>query len=471
MPDYKPSRDVINEFKPTVAQEVEKKNIKLTERELFAFTREILTEYGAHLEEINPDKFRNYVRDYIPLCSFAHTKAERPPFFSKERVGYIVVIIISILYLVIGHIVTSKNVIVPDGVNTLVPNKAKVTKIISTEEIAYDFGGDQSAQIVSTEISFYAKVRDGEHKGETVRVLQTVDPVYALGAEPVELGDSVLIYNEPDESGYEWHFYEYLRTDALIVLGIIFVLAVLIFGKMSGVNTLVSLAFTCLAVFIVFIPSVLSAQNIYISSIVTCLYIIAMTLPIISGINKKTLTAIIGCASGVLLSGILTVIMSSILGITGLIDDDSMYLMYISDNLTIDLKAIIFAGIIIGAVGAIMDVAMSMSSSLYELARESENPTFKSLMKSGVAIGRDIMGTMANTLILAYIGSSLSVTLLLVSYNKSLLGILNREMLVVEILQSLVGSLGILLTIPLTAVVASALYLSKNKAKASEEII
>lgn len=469
MAKFKPSRNLINEYKSVVLDEINKSNIKLTERELFYLTREILTEYGAHLEEINPDEFKKYVAEYIPLCSFEHTSAKRPPFFTKERIGYIVVILISILYLVIGNIITTKNIITPDGVNTLEPIKAKVTKIISTDEITYNFGGDEDATLVSTEISFFAKVKSGEHKGETVRVLQTVDPVYALGAEPVSIGDSILVYNEADDSGYEWHFYEYLRTDALLVLGVIFVLAVLIFGKMSGVNTLVSLAFTCLAVFAVFIPSVLSAQNIYISSVITCLYIIAMTLPIISGINKKTLTAIIGCASGVLLSGILTVVMSKILGITGLIDDDSMYLMYISDNLTIDLKAIIFAGIIIGAVGAIMDVAMSMSSSLYELAHESENPTFKSLLKSGVAIGRDIMGTMANTLILAYIGSSLSVTLLLVSYNKSLLGILNREMLVVEILQSLVGSLGILLTIPLTAVVASLLYIKKQNNKAEIE--
>ncbi len=469
MAKFKPSRNLINEYKSVVLDEINKSSIKLTERELFYLTREILTEYGAHLEEINPDEFEKYVAEYIPLCSFEHTSAKRPPFFTKERIGYIVVIIVSILYLVIGNIITTKNIITPDGVNTLVPIKAKVTKIISTDEITYNFGGDEDATIISTEISFFAKVKSGEHKGETVRVLQTVDPVYALGAEPVSLGDSILVYNEADDSGYEWHFYEYLRTDALLVLGVIFILAVLIFGKMSGVNTLISLAFTCLAIFAVFIPSVLSAQNIYISSVVTCLYIIAMTLPIISGINKKTVTAIIGCASGVLLSGILTVVMSNILGITGLIDDDSMYLMYISDNLTIDLKAIIFAGIIIGAVGAIMDVAMSMSSSLYELAHESENPTFKSLLKSGVAIGRDIMGTMANTLILAYIGSSLSVTLLLVSYNKSLLGILNREMLVVEILQSLVGSLGILLTIPLTAVVASLLYTTKQNKKAEIE--
>jgi uncharacterized membrane protein len=110
-----------------------------------------------------------------------------------------------------------------------------------------------------------------------------------------------------------------------------------------------------------------------------------------------------------------------------------------------------------------MDVAMSISSSLWEIKEKAGRINFETLFRSGLTIGRDIMGTMANTLILAYIGSSLSVVLILSVYSNSLMNLFNMEMIVVEILQALAGSLGILFAMPLTAVICSAVFLkSKN---------
>ena len=134
-----------------------------------------------------------------------------------------------------------------------------------------------------------------------------------------------------------------------------------------------------------------------------------------------------------------------------------------------DLRAIIFAAIIIGATGAVMDVAISIASSLGELAGQLESPTFAGLLKSGFAIGRDMMGTMANTLVLAYIGSSLATVVLIVAYNSSLLNILNKEMIVVEVEQALVGSLGILAAIPLTSLLAALVYPRAKKAAKPQE--
>ena len=124
----------------------------------------------------------------------------------------------------------------------------------------------------------------------------------------------------------------------------------------------------------------------------------------------------------------------------------------------IALKGVIFGAIVIGAIGAFMDVAMSISSALYEMKEKYAANSFAQLVSSGFTIGRDIMGTMANTLVLAYIGSSLSVVLLLITYNPTLLDLMNREMVIVEILQALIGSLAILMTLPLTALVAGTLY-------------
>ena len=188
-----------------------------------------------------------------------------------------------------------------------------------------------------------------------------------------------------------------------------------------------------------------------------------MTLLIVNGANVKSLSAGIGCVGGVLVAGGLAVIMDKFLKLTGIINEQSVFLQMLNPEHPIDLKAIIFASIIIGAVGAIMDVAISIASSLNEIQAQNADISFRKLYTSGITIGRDIMGTMTNTLILAYIGSSLSVVLLLTSSAPSLTYMLNTEMIIVEMLQSLVGSMGILLTLPLTSLISAFLYTKKLK--------
>lgn len=116
-----------------------------------------------------------------------------------------------------------------------------------------------------------------------------------------------------------------------------------------------------------------------------------------------------------------------------------------------------------------MDVAMSISSSLWEVREQSEEISFHSLFRLGINIGQDVMGTMANTLILAYIGGSLSVVLLLSAYSTSLMYLMNMEMIVVEILQSLIGSFGILFAMPLTSFICAIIYQKSSKVQLYDE--
>ncbi|MBS5660088.1 MAG: YibE/F family protein [Clostridiales bacterium] len=375
---------------------------------------------------------------------------------------YLITILLSVVYIIVGHKLAIEGLTAFDGAqDTPISYKAKVVQIMSKERQVPLEGVDGDDGGVN--IIFTAKILSGEKKGETVTALQQTDPLYPIQMKEAEAGDKVLIYENTDsELNYDWLLGEYVRTDALIVLGILFCIGLLIFGRLKGVNTVISLVFTCLSIFIVFIPAVLSGQNIYMWSIATCIFIIVMTLLIINGADKKSLAAGIGCFSGVAMVGLLTLIMDQIIKLTGMVDDDSLHLYLLNEDRPIDLKAIIFSAIIIGAIGAIMDVSVSIASSLKELQDQVEHVSFGMLLKSGITIGKDMMGTMANTLILAYIGSSLSVTLLLVAYSNSLLTLFNREMIVVEILNALVGSFGILLTIPLTSFIC-ALFYSNHK--------
>lgn len=369
-------------------------------------------------------------------------------------------ILLSTLYILIGNKIATKNLDHFKGKDLTSIKKAKVVEIVdhSVEKIPLD-GGDP--MLIET-ITFLAKDLSDKKSTEMLLSEQNINTYMLIQLKPVEVGDTVILYNIPNEAlGTDWALSEYVRTDSLIVLAIVFVILLLIFGRKQGLQTIVSLVYTILAIFLVFIPSILSGKNIYFWSVLTCVYIIFMTFLIISGYNKKSLVAGIGCFGGIMVSGLLTRFMDNFLKLTGLVDQDSAYLMFINPDNPIDLKAIIFAAIIIGALGAIMDVSMSIASSLHEIKLHTEKISFKKLIVSGMRIGRDIMGTMSNTLILAYIGGSLGIVLLLISYNSSIFDILNREMVVVEILQALVGSFGILFTIPLTAIASGIFYQHK----------
>jgi uncharacterized membrane protein len=147
--------------------------------------------------------------------------------------------------------------------------------------------------------------------------------------------------------------------------------------------------------------------------------------------------------------------------LTGYINDD-MYMLNSIFGIEVDVKALIFSMITIGALGAIMDVSISIVSALNELKENNKGIGAGALMQSGFSIGRDIMGTMANTLILAYIGSSLIVVLVYAASNYSLLSLMNKEEIIFEFLQSLIGNLSLLFTIPFTTVISSIMLSGKD---------
>jgi uncharacterized membrane protein len=384
---------------------------------------------------------------------------------STNIMSYIIIVVISALLLYIGNRVATRGLALFDD------EYAEEILRAVVEEIEWrnveSFGLDENTTIDNISVAFRARLESGARKGEIVSAIQTLDSFIAGRVAEVRKGDKVLLIRSIDDEA-DWYFSDYLRSDSLLVFGLIFVLALLVFGRKKGFNTIVSIAFTCIAIFFVFVPAILSGKNIYLWSVIICVYSVLMTFLVVNGISKKTFAASIGSLCGIAVSGLLTVIMDRVLSLSGFVDEDSVYLTYLPTENPIDLRAIIFAAIVIGAMGAIMDVAMSIASSLWEIREESQAPTYRGIIRSGINIGRDVLGTMANTLILAYIGSSLSVVLLLSVYSSSLLGLMNREMIIVEILQALVGSFGLLFTMPFTSLICAALYVKRSPAQETE---
>lgn len=392
----------------------------------------------------------------------------------RIKITYILTLAISVLLLFIGNkVFVGEMIIFHDAPNETV--KAKVQRIVERVErtspdfdFFYDFDDydnfnefeeyDDSSffsMMPGDIIIFEAKVTSGPRKGEIITAEQTFSPLLIDRSKEVSRGNNVLLVN----NNVGWFFGGYVRTTRLLIMGFFFVFCLILFGAKKGFNTILSLGFTCAAIFAVFVPAILSGKNIYLMSLLVCVYVVIMTPLIVIGYNKKSLASIAGCAGGVFVAGIIALIMDKALYLTGIVDEHSRYLVNLPGDVQLNLNAIIFAGIIIGAMGAIMDVSISISSALWELKEKVRNINFKELFRSGINIGRDIMGTMADTLILAYIGSSLTVVLILTIFARSPLALFNSEMFAVEILQAMAGSFGILFAMPLTALFCAVIYL------------
>ena len=337
---------------------------------------------------------------------------------------------------------------------------AQVAHIVNIEEFSHQVTPDFA--IESTIITFNARLSSGEREGEYVLAEHNLDGLLIVRERPVEVGDRVLLTYEYAIGRYA--FVDYVRINYIAILGGVLLGLMVLFGGLRGFGSVVALGFTCAAVFLVLVPSILGGRNIYLVAVLVCVYIIVSTLIIVVGPNKKAACAIIGCLGGVAVAAGLMFFMDVLLNLTGVIDNDSQFILALPVDYQLDLRAIVFAGVIVGAVGAIMDVAMSIASSLWEVSRAGEELSFGRIFSSGLNIGKDILGTMLNTLILAYIGSSLSLILMIAfhSHATSFIELFNREPIAVEVLRALIGSFGIFLAIPITAATCGWLYSRKE---------
>lgn len=373
----------------------------------------------------------------------------------KKKVIYAVCVAIAVIIPIIAWMIVDKQYNKLEFDSGEIHLRARVMEIISSgsdEQLSEDYAPDKS-------IVFTARVISGSRKGEIYTATQTISSYAPYNPKEVETGDKVIITSYQNET---WVFNEYVRSDALIILAGVFFIALIAFGRSKGVKTTLSLILTVMSV-IIMISAILIGGNIYALAVLTSLYIVFMTLLIVNGTGHMSFAAAFGCVGGVLVSAALTLFMSYATGITGFTDECALYLSYIGDSKTIDLKALVFASIIIGCIGAVMDVAVDIAASLHEIAVKIDNPTFAGLFKSGITISRNVIGTMSNTLILAYIGSSLC-SVLLIYYNCSVstLNLMNREVIITELLQILIGSMGILLTLPMTSLISAFVYTRKS---------
>ncbi len=260
---------------------------------------------------------------------------------------------------------------------------------------------------------------------------------------------------------------DHIRSDHIFILLGIFILLIILIGGKQGVKAVITLGLTIFLVLKVLLPLMLKGINPIPISVAISIIITIVTIFIIGGINSKSISAVIGTSSGVIIAGLIAYIVGSKAKLTGFNAEEATMLMYIPQDIDFDFKALLFSGIILGALGAIMDVGMSIASSIEEIHNANKEISGRELFNAGMNVGKDIMGTMTNTLILAYAGSSIPLLLLFMAYEIPMKEIINLDLIATEIVRSLSGSIGLILTIPLTALIAA--FLSCSRANINRE--
>lgn len=311
----------------------------------------------------------------------------------------------------------------------------------------------------------------GEYKGQQFQIVHSLTGSLAYDIV-VNPGDKVLVVIEDDGDGdgaVEVYIAEYLRDTYVYWVLAIFVALLILLGGFKGVKTIITLVLTILLILKLLLPGLLAGYNPILLTILVSVIITLVTIILVGGFNSKSFAAIIGVLGGVFVAGIIAYVIGSKVRLTGLSSAEAMMLMYIPQGIKFDFRGLLFAGIIMGALGAVMDVGMSIASSMEEIKNANPNISTKALIMSGMNIGKDVMGTMANTLILAYTGSAIPLLLVFTAYQDPLVKIINLDIIATEIIRAFAGSIGLILCIPLTAVTAGLLKDKLDRKKNSGE--
>ncbi|MCK9267367.1 MAG: YibE/F family protein [Alkaliphilus sp.] len=200
------------------------------------------------------------------------------------------------------------------------------------------------------------------------------------------------------------------RKNTIKIITIVFIAVLIIFGGFKGIFATLSLLATFLLIIFCLIPLLLNKTNPILATILVSSISILINFILISGFSKKSFCAIISTIGGTIIAGLFAFYFGNLMALTGLCDDNVQALVT-HTNILIDYKGLLFSGMILGTMGAVMDIGMSITSFIFEMKKKQPTISSISLFKSGMNVGKDIMSTMTNTLILAYAGTSLPLFL------------------------------------------------------------
>ena len=336
--------------------------------------------------------------------------------------------------------------------------KAVVTSVL-TDNTQTDPASDGAWR---GEQTLLAEVKSGQYAGETMMVYNYVGPVYGA---PVGEGDGVsLTISTYADGHHSATVYEYNRIQALVAVIAAFFLVTALVGRRTGVKSLLGLVITVLCLFRILLPLLMRGAPTLPAVFLVCAYIAVVSFTILGGLHRKSVCAILGTVAGTAAALLFGLLAQTLARVDGLRLADVQPLLQLRQTGTpIGLRGLLVGGVVISALGAVMDVAMSISSALEEV--HGANPTLgrRELFRSGMNIGRDMVGTMTNTLILAFLGSGFTLILYLYSLGLAKYQLFTSAYAAIEIISGVASSIGMILAIPVTALISAAMIARRGE--------
>ena len=299
----------------------------------------------------------------------------------------------------------------------------------------------------------------GVRKGEELDITSSSGYLFGAACKP---GMKVIVMQSVAGDSTVASVYTQDRESVIYIFTLIYLLALCMIGGKQGIKGSLGLVFTFFCVIFVYLPLVYLKYSPFWTAVFVCFITTLVTMYLIGGPTRKTCAATLGTLAGVVLAGISAWCFSKASGISGYNVSDIETLMTLWNTNRIQVGGLLFSGLLISCLGAVMDVAMSISSAIDEIYKQNSSLTRTELFKAGLRVGRDMMGTDSNTLILAFAGSSVSTLLLDYAYDLPYQQIINSNNIGIAIMQGLAGSFGIVLSVPFTVLICTVLF-HKNK--------
>ncbi len=378
-----------------------------------------------------------------------------------DRLSIIVLVISAAVFLTAFFTIHSEDILQgagdifsPYGDEKVEFEKATINEVLSenleADEVANGaYRGQQDLSVT---------VKSGQYKGEEMVAYNYIGP---LSGVPLSAGDSVTLTIKTHAGGEtSATVYEYNRITVLGFFLILFFAVIVIVGGRTGLKSLFGLIFTIFCLFTLLIPLLIKGAPTIFTTFAICAYIALVCFTILGGIHRKTVSAFLGTVSGAFFAMIFGLAVQYFAKIDGLRLEDAeplLQLKYAGENIHLGLKGLLVASIIISALGAVMDVAMSISSALEEVHAANPSLTRNDLFRSGMNIGRDMVGTMTNTLILAFLGSEFTLIIFLYARSLTFYHLFSTAFVSLETISGVSSSIGMVLAIPLTALISSTL--------------
>lgn len=275
-------------------------------------------------------------------------------------------------------------------------------------------------------------------------------------------GDTVIVCADTPENAQPYYtVYNYDRVPALAGLILVFILLLVAVGKRKGLDAFLAIMFTLIFILSVMLPVLYNGGSAVLIGMITVLLSTMVTLALMHGPTKQCFLGVATTLLGELAACLLFAAFSRWFHLTGFQTDSAEGLLLIAQNTGLDIRMLLTAGMMVSSLGAVMDVAVSVLSALREVAQASGKPRRSMLFKSGISMGRDLIGTMSNTLIFAFTGGALATMLVFYSYGIQTQQLLNSDYLTVEIAQGLCSTAAVILTVPAAAAMG-AIFFSKR---------